>query len=413
MNMLASQFGHCPHCGASQREVSRFCDSCGWAMPTNWDGARVFDGEERANIGVSYELREAVLGRAVRSGCARWYFGVGAVFGVIGAGVMSYAYGLPEVQEAVSYQVLALIWAEVFLTVGLFVWSRTHPYAASITAFVGVLTMAAVTMAVFLPALDGPFGGAVIGMGVRYLVYLVVVGMVVKASRNPLAPSKLSSKLALNPQPLRVQGPPASESVARPGTAHDMPMLPTEERASAAGPDGRSLQEVIEARPAEVLRLGVQAGQQWMHPLPLRIFQLVIVTLILFQLHRISMLFFGSSGRFFPYTHLPTTGFPWIGLADTVVALVAATILVKGLLDLAGSSEFNLGYWLRVLPWLAAGWGALAVARGLFAAYLDATNPVSFSYLSSGYVYLLFADLVKAALCLVVRKAWDTGPSGD
>jgi len=276
-----------------------------------------------------------------------------------------------------------------------------------------MLTMAAVNMAVSLPAIGGPAGRTVVGMGVLYLIYLVVVGMVVKASRNPLSPSKLSSDMALNPEPLRAQGPMPSDAVAHPTSPFGTRIPPTEEPTSAVLSDDLSLQEVIEARPAELARSAIQTGWKWFHPLPLRLFQTVVVALILFQLHRIAMLFFGSPRRFNPFTNLPASEIPWMGLADTVAALIAVAVLFTGLVRLAAGSEFNLDYWLRALLWLAVGWGALAGARGLLAAYLDATHPVSFSYLSSDYVFLMFADVVKAALCLVVRKAWASGSNAS
>ncbi len=332
--MEADHSNLCPHCETVQITEARFCPSCGNALPTGWDEPRLFTHVEGSSLAVGFELREAVLAAEVPSGCARRFFGVILALGLLSAVSWSISLGLPVVQEFFPPILLGIVWVEVIGVFGLWVWSRTQPYAAALTGFVFFLTGAVYSFFTSLSMLEVVPLFAVIFQTVCQAGFLWVAYKVVRSSRDPLGPSKLSTPLALRPVALECAPAALVEEFAARERAIDEPSAfttpeeeePVDEQASRQEPmwtPAVALIDSLRRRSMVVIRSSDEWMPSWLRPFPLRVFQAVIVVVVLFELDRVVTVITGPRGRFFPFRHAILLS-PIVALADAAVGVMAS-----------------------------------------------------------------------------------------
>jgi hypothetical protein len=419
--MEAGRTISCPHCGEALIAEARFCSSCGNALPTGWEEPRLFTHDEGSSLGVGFELREAVLALEVPSGCARRFFGVLLGLGLLSAVSWSVALGHPLAQDLFPPILLGLVWIEVIGVFGLWVWSRTQPYAAALTGFVFFLTGAVVSSFSALQMLGAaPLYAIIFALVIQILsqgVFLWVAYRVVRSSRNPLGPSKLSTPLGLHPvglepAPAAVRDELAERqrqvadeapSVATPDDEKLPDQRPSRQRSARART--APLLASLQRRSAELIRAADERMPSWLRPLPLRVFQAVIVAVVIYQLNRVATVITGPRGRFFPFRRAVLFA-PIVALADAVVGGMVSFRLIRGFVKLIGDPVVDRAYWLKHLPHLAVMFGGLASLRVVSVALAVASGRARLASPNGDFFVILVFDLAMVALSIVGHRLW-------
>lgn len=415
--MEARRTTPCPHCEAEQTAEARFCSSCGKALPTGWGEPRSFTHNDGSSLGVGFELREALLALEAPSGCARWFFGVMFGLGMLGAVSTSIAYRLPAVQQVAPPILLGIVWIETIAVFGLWVWSRTQPYAAALTGFILYLTGAVIGLFGSLPMLESVPLIVIVIQVVINAGFLWVVYKVVRSSRNPLGRSKLSTRLAAHPVALEPAPAALRENLAvREGVgAEEAPVVP-------APDEGEDLEEPASGRPSheagaasalaalkrrsvELARTSDDRLPAWLRPLSLRVFQAAVVVVVIYQLNRAATVFTGPRGKLFPFRSAVLLA-PVVALADVVIAAIASFQLIKGLAKLFGDPVVDRDYWLKHLPRLAMMLGGLVVLRILSIVAALFTEHARFGSPNGDFFIAMFIDIALVVLCFVGRRLW-------
>jgi hypothetical protein len=319
-----------------------------------------------------------------------------------------------------------VVWIEALIMFSLWVWSRTQPLAASLTGLVFLLTGAVINLVTMLPfAKEGmiaPLIGQLIGQG----IFLGIAIKVVRSSRNPLGPSKLSRSLATNPAPLD-PAPQAlleelatrealekNETASVDDQADPHPSIVVEEEPDVEPARTRLSDRAVaivgsaKETTTHLVRTSDEWLPSWLQPFPLRVFQAAIVVVVIFQLHRSSTILGGHTGRFSPFPYASLLA-PIVALSDLVIGMLVSFRLIKGLVKLIGDTELDREYWLRLLPRLAAMWGGLFSLRVLTTALAVVMGRARFGSPSQDFFLLAIVDLLTAALGIVAYRFWKDG----
>jgi len=409
----------CPHCEVEQVADARFCSSCGKALPTGWEEPRSFTHDEGSTLGVGAELREALLGLEVPSGCARRFFGVMFGLGLLGAVSWSIALGHPVVQQVFPPILLGIAWVEVIGKFCLWVWSRTQPYAASLTGFIFYLTGAVFSWFSSLSMLEAVPLFAVVIQAVVQAGFLWVAFKVVQSSRNPLGRSKLSMPLAVQPVVLEPTPTPAPvlEELASRERAQTEAVLAVSTPAEvkiheeqtggwrSLGARAASVLVSLKQRSIELIRTSDDWLPSWLQPLPLRIFQAVIIAVVIYELNRAATVFTGPRGRLYPFRFAMVLA-PVVALADLVIGAIVSFRLIKGLAKLFGDPVVDRDYWLKYLPRIAVMLSGLALLRIMSILAAPFTEHARFGSPNGSFFVALVLDVGLVVLCHVGRRFW-------
>jgi hypothetical protein len=386
---------HCAHCGTPYPAGGRFCEACGHALPPNWPGPSLFHAEDGADLGVGIELGAATLALQRRSGCALWFLGLLMTFSVVAAVAGTVVYQIQDYREMVPVELLVVSWVEALILMALWLWSRWQPFAASIAALFILLTSSTVTVAANLGLLNGPMRTAFYSQLFVHALFILLLVVVVRSSRNPHGRSKLATGLARHPEPLA-----APSAKLRTSTA-----------AQPGSPLTRAVMHWVDSLTSSAQRAvrRVASSPEWPDRIGARAFQVATLVAIITQLHRASTLLTGPSRRFSPVVY-PLSSATWLtAWCDGLTSVLAAYIMVKGLVELLGRPGENRDYWLHWLPRGAAMWAGLAALRVGVSIHSMVIGTFELQNLSAAFFGLLAADVAKAALCLLAARFWRRG----
>lgn len=390
----------CSHCETPCPADGRFCEVCGRALPPLWSGPHLFHAEDEAYLGVGMDLAEATLALKPRSGCALWFLGLLVAVSTVACIAAQTAYLLAGSSKPIPAEVLLVGWIEVLILLALWIWARWQPYAASIAALIVLATSAVVSVAARLEMRNGPASGVFHMQLVVNVVLVLLLVVVVRASRNPLGRSKLASSLARHPEPLVDS---ATEGLTVSTAARPKPVLSRVVMQAVGAVSMAALRALrsATAQPGSLARFGVI------------LFRGGTLVLIVTQLHRASTVISGPFGRFSPTRYLFSSSSWLIAGLDTVTAVASVYVMVFGLAGLGGRPGGGREYWLRWLPRGAVMWSALAVLRIGAVIHSFVIGTFDVHHLSGAFFSLMAADLGKAVLCGLTSWLWRHGDDLD
>jgi hypothetical protein len=137
----------------------------------------------------------------------------------------------------------------------------------------------------------------------------------------------------------------------------------------------------------------------------LRVFQVVIVGVVIYELNRAAIVFTGPRGGLYPFRSAVLLA-PVVALADLVIAAIASFVVIKGLARLLGETVVDRDYWLKHLPRLAVMLGGLVVLRVLSVVVAVFTETARFGSPNSDFFAAMFFDIALVVLCFVGLRLW-------
>lgn len=364
-------------------------------MPPDWTGPNLFHAEDGAILGVGVELSQATLALQRRSGCALWFLGLLMTLAVVSAVAGSVIYQVPDYRKMIPVELLVVGWIEALILVALWMWSRWQPFAASITALFILVTSSTVTVVANLGMLNGPLRTVFYSQLLVHALLILLLVVVVRSSRNPFGRSRLATRLGRHPEPLVAPSAELRTSTAsQPGSPLTRAVL-------------RCAGSLTSSTRWALRKLASSPG--WPDLVGERLFQVTVLVVIITQLHRASTLITGPSRRFSPVVY-PLSSATWLtAWCDALTAVLAAYIMIKGVIELLGRPGENRDYWRYWLPKGAAMWAGLAALRFGVAIHSIVIGAFELRNLSAAFFGLMAADGAKAALCLLAARFLQRG----
>lgn len=171
----------CPHCGAVNEQLARFCAGCGKAVPGGSKGPRMVSADQRMSSGAASLLGDELRKRSRRAATALL---VVAILQTLGVVIFYFLLrGNPDFDQAEVTAGLLVIGAAAAVFYGLFFWARRNPLPAAIVGLV---------LYVSLQLLDAVADPASIMRGI--LIKLIIIFMLVRAIQAGLEYRKLQAQ---------------------------------------------------------------------------------------------------------------------------------------------------------------------------------------------------------------------------
>lgn len=178
MTQTASPQLVCPHCQATNKFGSQFCESCGKALPLASGGPRVVSASSMPTTAAGAQaLSEQLLKTTKRA--RNTLFAVGAIamlLGTVLAVVTSKAPGADPGTLPIMIGIQVAIGAIFF---GLGFWANKAPLPASVVGLVLYATLLGINIVSTMQAVAeaGPDarGGGIAGLGIGWLDILIVI----------------------------------------------------------------------------------------------------------------------------------------------------------------------------------------------------------------------------------------------